>query len=100
MTQIATSLDIRNSKDREHLFRELYEETFAKVATLVAHRGGSFQDAKDVFHDALVIFYEKVVSKELEVNTSNEFYIVGIAKHLWLRKFKDDSKKVGLDAME
>jgi len=26
--------------------------------------------------------------------------LVGIAKHLWIRKFNDDHKKVGLDEME
>ena len=31
---------------------------------------------------------------------SPERYLIGIAKHLWIRKFNDDHKKVGLDEME
>jgi len=100
MTLTETSLDIRNPKDREKFFLELYEERFPAVAKFVANRGGSFHDAKDIFQDALVIFYEKLVNEKLAVHVSHEFYVVGIAKHLWIRKFKDDHKKVSLDAVE
>jgi DNA-directed RNA polymerase specialized sigma24 family protein len=100
MEQTETRLDIRNPKAREQFFMELYEETFPKVAKFVAHREGSFQDAKDIFQDALVIFYEKLVNEKLDVQMAHEFYIVGIAKHVWLRKFKEDHNKVGLDEME
>jgi DNA-directed RNA polymerase specialized sigma24 family protein len=92
--------DIRVSEERSQLFTRLYEDTFPKVATFVAHRGGSFEDAKDIFHDAIVIFYEKMVSKELEIKLAKDFYLVGIAKHLWIRKFKDDIIKTGLDEAE
>ena len=93
-------LDIRNPKEREQYFFTLYEETFPLVAKFVAHRGGSFQDAKDIFQDSLIIFYEKMTGDKLAINVSHEFYIVGIAKNLWLRKFKDDNKKVALSEME
>ena len=93
-------LDIRNPKEREQYFFTLYEEIFPLVAKFVAHRGGSFQDAKDIFQDSLIIFYEKMEDEKLDIDVSHEFYIVGIAKNLWFRKFKDDSKKVGLSEME
>ncbi|HKZ37053.1 MAG TPA: hypothetical protein VJ184_05355, partial [Chryseolinea sp.] len=50
--------------------------------------------------DSLIIFYEKMAGEKLTINVSHEFYIVGIAKNLWLRKFKEDCKKVGLSEME
>jgi DNA-directed RNA polymerase specialized sigma24 family protein len=70
----------------------LYEETFPAVASFVAKMGGSADDAKDIFHDALVIFMEKDIPVD-----NVEAYIVGIAKHLWVRKFKHDRKNVELD---
>ena len=99
MTEIQNSLDIRIPEERALLFAQLYEETFPKVAKFVANRGGTFDDAKDIFHDALVILYEKSSDEKL-VFESPERYLVGIAKHLWIRKFNDDHKKVGLDEME
>ena len=81
------------------LLSQIYEEVFPHVAKFVANRGGTFDDAKDIFHDALVILYEKS-SFEKPVYEAPERYLVGIAKHLWIRKFDDDRKKVGLDEME
>jgi len=94
------SCDIHHPKEREQLFLELYEDVFPKVTRFVAHRGGSLQDSKDIFHDSLIIFYEKMVEDSLSIQLTNESYLIGIAKHLWIRKFNDDHKKVGLDEME
>jgi DNA-directed RNA polymerase specialized sigma24 family protein len=71
---------------------EVYEEVFPAVASFVAKMGGSPEDAKDIFHDALVIFFEK------DGRTGNPHaYIVGIAKHLWVRKYRIDKNRVDLD---
>jgi len=99
MTEIQNSLDIKIPEERVLLFAQLYEEVFPHVAKFVANRGGTFDDAKDIFHDALVILYEKSSNENL-IYESPERYVIGIAKHLWIRKFKDDRKKVGLDEME
>jgi len=100
MTEIQSSFDIRVPEERALLFRQLYEETFPKVAKFVANRGGTFDDAKDIFQDALVILFEKSSPENALVFESPERYLIGIAKHLWIRKFNDDHKKVGLDEME
>ena len=72
---------------------EVYEETFPAVVSFVAKMGGSADDAKDILHDARVIFFENRV-----VPDNPSAYIVGIAKHLWVRKYKQDKNRVELDA--
>lgn len=74
----------------QDVLQELYEETFPVVAAFVSKMGGSAEDAKDIFHDALIIAFEK--------NSNNPAYIVGIAKHLWVRKFNRDRHLVDLDS--
>jgi RNA polymerase sigma factor (sigma-70 family) len=76
---------------------ELYEQAFPPVARFVSKMGGTFADAKDIFHDALVIYYEKMTEDHFEVTSTPQAYILGIAKHLWLAKFKDDRGKIKLD---
>ena len=88
------------AKDRVTLFEALYESTFPAVARFASARKGSLQDAKDIFQDALVIFYEKTVEGKLEISVSDEAYILGIVKHLWIRKYKSDKKKVILNSIE
>ena len=86
--------------DRDVFFEEIYESVFPAVAAFVNELNGSYQDAKDIFQDALIIYFEKVSENRITINGSPERYILGIAKHLWLRKFKDDRKKVSLDNFE
>lgn len=81
-------------------FRELYETAFPLVAKFIGARGGSFDDAKDIFHDALVIYREKRTSDVIHIRLSEEAYVVGIAKHLWFRKNKADRKFITLDDAE
>ena len=88
------------SVDRAAFFEEVYESAFPAVAAFVNEMNGSYEDAKDIFQDALIIYYERVSDNRLIINVSAEKYIVGIAKHLWLRKFKEDKKKVSLDNFE
>lgn len=87
-------------KDRESLFLELYERAFPHTARFVSKMGGSLADAKDVFQDALVIYYEKSMQPLFITRISAEAYILGIAKHLWMRKFRQQAHKVSLSEME
>jgi len=81
-------------------FEALYESAFPGVAHFVSKMSGSFDDAKDIFHDALVIFHEKAQQENFSMHAAPEAYILGIAKHLWLKRFKTSGRQVSLDAME
>ncbi|HEX5168463.1 MAG TPA: sigma-70 family RNA polymerase sigma factor [Cyclobacteriaceae bacterium] len=78
----------------------LYERAFPRVARFVSKMNGTLEDAKDIFQDALVIFYEKQANENFNLTASGEAYILGIAKHLWIRKFKRDHHLVSLDDIE
>jgi DNA-directed RNA polymerase specialized sigma24 family protein len=95
-----TVLSIQDPRIREQFFEEIYEQSFPAVAGFVAHHGGSLEDAKDIFHDALVILYEKIVSEKESVTQSYDAYLVGIAKHLWIRKFKKSIRNIALSCDE
>lgn len=82
---------------REKLITELYKNAFPTLAKYVSKMGGSFDDAKDVFQDALVIYYEKAVNGDLSQRTGEKAYLLGIAKHLWFKKFRDDSNNLPFD---
>jgi DNA-directed RNA polymerase specialized sigma24 family protein len=100
MTIAETAFDLKDPQQREENFEYLYEELFPVVADMVSKQGGSFHDAKDIFQDALIIFYEESVDGELHIKLSSEAYIVGIAKHLWIKKFKSKYRLLSLDGLE
>ncbi len=79
---------------------EIYEQFFPVVAKFISSAGGSFEDAKDIFHDALVIFIEKKSRTSVSVIKSDKAYILGVSKHLWSRQHQNDSKYRYLNSME
>ena len=97
---LTQKFDLRTASLREKFFEGLYEEVFPVVATFVSHRNGTMQDARDVFHDALIILYEKITSGAFPEDSSTNSYLVGIAKHVWIRKFNRDKCSVSLNESE
>jgi DNA-directed RNA polymerase specialized sigma24 family protein len=83
----------------EQLFIQAYEKAFPKVASFIKKRGGTFEAAKDIFQDALVIFYEKKVSEETANIQDDSQYIVGIARHLWFKKYHQDKPLRSLNSL-
>jgi DNA-directed RNA polymerase specialized sigma24 family protein len=85
------------SVKRHELFMELYKEAFPVVARYISNKGGSFDEAKDVFQDALVIYYEKTTVAAFNNDTA---YLVGIAKHLWLKRYKENDRHNPLNDLD
>ncbi|HTE32949.1 MAG TPA: hypothetical protein VK666_21350 [Chryseolinea sp.] len=81
-------------------FEELYKVVFPKIAGFISKLHGTLQDSKDIFHDALIIYMERSQGPYNETVATPERYILGIAKHLWLKKFKKDRRTISLDAYE
>lgn len=86
--------------NREKAFEYLYEEAFPPVARFISRMGGDLNDAKDIFQDALIVLFEKVVSENITIKVSAPAYVLGIAKHLWSRKFRGQQGHLSLDEME
>ena len=78
----------QEQSNRKALFRKLYQQNFPAVARFVANRGGKLADAKDVFHDALIIYYEKSRRANFQVPEDETAYLLGIARNLWCRSFQ------------
>ena len=78
------------------LFIKLYKSAFPLVARYVARKGGDFDQAKDVFQDALIVYYEKCISNG-NIPRNQKAYLLGIAKNLWLKSYRDNSRYVPMD---
>ena len=84
---------------RERLFVDLYQRAFPAVAQFVRRRGGSLEEAQDIFQDTLVIYYEKTVAEASgpPVFHHKAAYLLGIARHLWIKKYHLASSEVSLE---
>ncbi|MES2808487.1 MAG: sigma-70 family RNA polymerase sigma factor [Bacteroidota bacterium] len=86
-------------QQRRQLFTSLYKTAFPVVARYIARMGGSFDEAKDVFQDALVAYYERSVDPSSALN-NDVGYLIGIAKNLWVKRYRQKSLHISLDNFE
>lgn len=91
---------VSTTQEREKLLITLYKSTFPAVARHVSKMGGTFDEAKDIFQDAVVIWYEKAIENKLNLKTNEKAYLLGIAKHLWLKKHNENSKHQSIDGFD
>jgi len=70
---------------------DLYRDSFPDFARMIRRMGGSLEQAKDSFHDALLIYLEKEKAGNLHFHTSPKAYLLGIARICWLRSQKKRS---------
>ncbi len=89
------SIPVHSREEREQQLLELYKTTFPMVARFISKRGGTFEQSKDVFHDALVVWYERN-NQPNPIATNASAYLFGIAKHLWYRKFAEANQNIPL----
>lgn len=75
--------------ERKERITQWYKAYFPKVAAFISKRGGTLEDAKDIFQEALVILYEK---KDGEGPVNEAAYLFGICKNLWFKQAGDASK--------
>jgi len=68
----------------------LYRESFPDFARLVHRMGGTLEQAKDCFHDALLIYLEREKAGKLEIRSSPKAYLLGTARICWLRTLKNE----------
>ncbi len=87
MTMFNTIISGKNAAQRETAFTALYQRAFPMIARYVSKMGGSLEEAKDVFQDALVVYYEKTRTGALTLQYSDKSYLFGIAKHLWHKRY-------------
>ena len=94
---VATRVPLTTYEARQRLFICLYQRAFPSVARFISRMNGSLEEAQDVFQDALIIYYERLVDPELEHPNNEVAYLLGISRNLWLKKYRAQPLKVRLD---
>ncbi|MBL55760.1 MAG: hypothetical protein CMP61_01100 [Flavobacteriales bacterium] len=65
------------------------------VKSYIIKNSGDEDEAKDVFQEAMVIFYEQAKKPTFELTCQANTYVHAIAKNLWRSRLRDRGKKIG-----
>ena len=77
-------------------FLKLYKN-YPQVEKLILSKGGSKEDAKDIFQEALIIFYEKVTNSEFKLTSAIGTYLYSVSRFLWKDELLKRKGKTAVD---
>ncbi|HVU56723.1 MAG TPA: sigma-70 family RNA polymerase sigma factor [Puia sp.] len=68
---------------------KIYREAFPPIAKLLHGLGADLPTARDIFHDAMVIYLEKMRDHRLPPAVTPTQYLAGIARITWFKQCKE-----------
>ncbi len=71
----------------------LYSKHFKMMAKLVQRNNGSEDEARDIYQEALIVFWQKVTSGNLVLTSKISTYLYSICQNLW-RKELDRKRRL------
>ena len=87
--QIVDQLKNGNTK----AFKALYAD-FEKITSFVTQNSGKDEDAKDFFHETLIVLYEKIKNNEFELKSKLSTYLYSVCKNLWLYHLRSNKPMI------
>src|ERR1700755_113070 len=71
----------------------LYKKYYRMMTKLVITNSGTEEEARDIYQDALIVFWQKATSGNLVLTSKISTYIYSICQNLW-RKELDRKKRL------
>lgn len=95
-----TEVIARMSKGDEKALDYLYRKYYRMMVKLVVTNSGSEQEAKDIYQEALIVFWQKVASGNLTLTSKISTYLYSICLNLWRKELDRKSRFSGVEQDE
>ncbi len=82
----------KETSQTDEVLKYVYQLNFESVKRYIVNTGGTEEDAKDTFQDALVVFINAVKRRNFERRSSIKTYVFAITKNLWLKELRQTGK--------
>lgn len=66
----------------------IYKDNFTMVQSFILHNNGSYDDARDIFQEAMIALYEKAQSDSFVLTCQIKTYVYSICRRLWLKRLQ------------
>ena len=72
----------------EKVLKLVYRQHYGTITNMVMNNGGSLQEAKDVYQDAVIVLYEKLQDDKFELNCQIKTFLYSVSRNIWLKQLK------------
>ena len=66
----------------------IYKDNFTMVQAFILNNNGSYDDARDIFQEAMIALYEKAQSDSFVLTSQIKTYVYSICRRLWLKRLQ------------
>jgi RNA polymerase sigma factor (sigma-70 family) len=73
----------------------LYKDHFPMIQNFIINNNGSQDEARDVYQEAVIIFYEKMQAGNLHLTCKIKTYLYSVCRRLWLKRLTEKRKFTG-----
>ena len=75
----------------------LYKRSFPVIERYILRNHGCHEDARDIFHEALIVIYRKVITGGLNLDCMFTTFLYAVCEKMWL-KYLRDYKEISVDS--
>jgi len=93
-TDEALIAGIRHDDDRA--LNYLYKLHYPMVSHFILSNSGTPDEAKDIFQEGILVFYEKIKDGTLELTCQIKTYLYSVCRRLWLKKLAEKNRFSGV----
>jgi RNA polymerase sigma factor (sigma-70 family) len=72
----------------------IYKDNFKMVQAFILNNSGSYDDARDIFQEAMITLYEKAKSDSFVLTSQIKTYIYSVCRRLWLKRLQQMGRYV------
>jgi len=73
----------------------LYRKNYRMVVKLIMKNSGTEDEAKDIFQDSLIVFWEKVKGNKLVLTSKISTYLYSVSQNLWRKELDRKARNSG-----
>lgn len=70
----------------------IYRENFNMVLAFILNNNGSYDEARDIFQEAMIALYQKAKSDSFVLTSQIKTYVYSICRRLWLKRLQQLGK--------
>lgn len=85
----------RIKKGDETALDFLYRKNYKMITRLITKNNGSEEEAKDIFQEAIIIFWQKAHRQDFELTSKISTYLYSICQNLWRKELERKNKLSG-----
>jgi RNA polymerase sigma factor (sigma-70 family) len=87
-------------KKNDSALRQLYHAHYPMVLHMVVANSGTEAEAKDVYQEAIIHFYERLQEADFVLTCKIKTYLYAVCRKLWLQRLSARHKFVRIDELE